>query len=207
MKNNIKHFLIGALIASAPTALFVKANLENKRPKINTSNISINTNYLSIAEVEYSLAKKYTPTPTVYNTPKKKPIPTAVSPKTAEHDSVARTANIEVKIEHKNSEVYIYIEKYAGEYGVDKNMMYQIAKCESGLRSSAINGPFAGVYQFLSSTWISNRNAMGLNPDPELRFHAEEAVRTAAFKMSRDGFGAWPACQKKAKAVLGLSIQ
>jgi hypothetical protein len=35
---------------------------------------------------------------------------------------------------------------------------------------------------------------MGLNPDPELRFNAEEAIKTTAYKISRDGTGAWPVC-------------
>jgi hypothetical protein len=39
---------------------------------------------------------------------------------------------------------------------------------------------------------------MGENPDPFLRYHPEEAAKTAAFKMSRDGFGAWPVCGRKA---------
>ncbi len=97
------------------------------------------------------------------------------------------------------------IEKYAAEYGVDKNMMIGIAKCESGFRENAINGPYAGIYQFVSGTWISNRHAMGLDENLDLRYNSEEAVRTAAFKMSRDGFGAWPVCQHKAKNLLGLN--
>jgi len=94
------------------------------------------------------------------------------------------------------------IEKYANFYGVDKNMMIYIANCESGFRTNAVNGPYAGIYQFLTSTWVSNRKAMGLDPDPNLRYDLEETVKTAAFKMSRDGFSAWPVCQNKAQAYL-----
>lgn len=91
-------------------------------------------------------------------------------------------------------EVRALIIKYAREYGVSSSKMLSIAQCESGLNPDAVNGSFGGIYQFLASTWQSNRQAMGLDDDPSLRFSVEEAVKTAAFKMSRDGFGAWPVC-------------
>ncbi len=95
-----------------------------------------------------------------------------------------------------DTEVQQMIVRYANEYGVDAGRMLSIASCESGYNPSAVNGPYAGIYQFSSSTWQSNRKAMGLNPDPGLRFNPEEAAKTAAFKMSRDGFGAWPVCSR-----------
>lgn len=94
------------------------------------------------------------------------------------------------------------IEKYASEYNANPNLMKSIAKCESGFRAEATNGNFGGMYQFLASTWSSNRKAMGLDPDPSLRFNAEEAIKTAAFKMGRDGYGAWPSCYRKALAQI-----
>lgn len=100
------------------------------------------------------------------------------------------------------SDVAQMIIKYAQMYNVNPSIMLSIAQCESGLRANATNGSFGGIFQFLASTWISNRRAMGLPTDADLRFNAEEAARTAAFKMSRDGFGAWPACSKKALASL-----
>ena len=90
------------------------------------------------------------------------------------------------------------IVKYAQEYQVNPSVMLSIAQCESGLRATAANGPYAGIFQFNTGTWVSNRRAMGLPTDPVLRNHPEEAAKTAAFKMSRDGFGAWPACSKLA---------
>jgi hypothetical protein len=91
--------------------------------------------------------------------------------------------------------------RYSQEYGLDKNILISIIKCESGFNAGAVNGPYGGLFQFLASTWSSNRKAMGLDPDPSLRFDAEEAIRTAAYKMGRDGFGAWPACSRKALAA------
>lgn len=88
------------------------------------------------------------------------------------------------------------IEKYASEYKANPALMSRIARCESGYRADAVSstGAYVGLYQFHAVTWISNRNAMGLDPDPSLRVSAEEAVRTAAFKMGRDGYDAWPVC-------------
>lgn len=105
------------------------------------------------------------------------------------------------------SELEVLVTKYAAEYGANKDIMLFLMRCESGNNPSALNGPFAGLYQFMSSTWISNRNAMGLNPDPGLRFNAEEAIKTAAYKMGRDGYGAWPACSTKAFNSLQVNQQ
>lgn len=97
-------------------------------------------------------------------------------------------------------QVIAVINKYAGQFNVDANIMIKIAECESGLNSKAINGQYAGIFQFHSNTWESNRRAMGVDTNTSLRFNANESAKTAAFKMSRDGFGAWPACSLKAIA-------
>lgn len=99
-------------------------------------------------------------------------------------------------------------EKYGAEYGLSPTVLKHIAKCESGLRPEALssNGLYGGLFQFVSGTWSSNRKAMGLDPDPALRFNAEEAIKTAAFKISRDGIGAWPVCGRKATAATVASI-
>lgn len=91
-------------------------------------------------------------------------------------------------------------QQYGAVYGVDPVIMQKIASCESGERAEANNGPYGGMFQFATATWVSNRKAMGEDPNPVLRFNAEEAVKTAAFKMSRDGYGAWPACSRKVLA-------
>ncbi|OGV94746.1 hypothetical protein A3A66_01970 [Microgenomates group bacterium RIFCSPLOWO2_01_FULL_46_13] len=88
-------------------------------------------------------------------------------------------------------------EGYGREYRVKPETLRKIAYCESRYRPEAINGPYGGLFQFMVSTWQSNRRAMGLDPDPDLRFNPEEAVRTAAFKISRDGVGAWPVCGQR----------
>ena len=85
-------------------------------------------------------------------------------------------------------------DQYSQQYGVKKELLRKIARCESGFNPRAVNGPYGGMFQFLTSTWQSNRRAMGLDPNPDLRFNPEEAVKTTAFKISRDGTGAWPVC-------------
>lgn len=86
--------------------------------------------------------------------------------------------------------------KYAEEYGVDSNLLKRIAKCESGFNPKSDSGYYGGMFQYATSTWTSTRSAMGLDPNPELRFNAEESIRTSAFKISRGGASAWPVCSK-----------
>lgn len=89
--------------------------------------------------------------------------------------------------------------KYSHEYAVDKQILERVAWCESSFNPEAVNGPYGGLYQFITSTWISSRQAMGLDINPALRFNPEEAIRTASYKISRDGLGAWPVCSRLKK--------
>ncbi len=100
------------------------------------------------------------------------------------------------------AEIESLFQQHAITHNVDAEIMKKIAQCESGMRPEATNGPYGGMFQFVSSTWISNRRAMGKDTDPNLRFNAAEAIETAAFKMGRDGYGAWPACSRKALASI-----
>jgi len=93
-----------------------------------------------------------------------------------------------------SSEVHSFMERFAGQYGVDVNVLRHIAVCESGFNSLAINGPYAGLYQFNITTWKNNRRAMGEDVNPDLRFNAEEAIQTAAFLISQGKRNLWPNC-------------
>ncbi|MBI4137188.1 transglycosylase family protein [Candidatus Roizmanbacteria bacterium] len=86
--------------------------------------------------------------------------------------------------------------RYSDEYHIDRNVLHNIAQCESGFNSTSHNvqNDYGGMYQFSVSTWISARTAMGADPNQDLRFNPEEAIKTAAFKISRGGAGAWPNC-------------
>ncbi|MFC1647159.1 transglycosylase SLT domain-containing protein [Patescibacteria group bacterium] len=87
-----------------------------------------------------------------------------------------------------------WFDKYSQVYSVDRDKLQQIAVCESNLNPSAVNGLYAGFYQFSPAAWKSTRKQMNLDPNPDLRFNPEEAIKTAAFKMSVSGLSAWPNC-------------
>lgn len=88
----------------------------------------------------------------------------------------------------------MFIERFAGQYGVDPNVLRHVAVCESGFRADAINGPYAGLFQFNVNTWKNNRKLMGEDTNLDLRFNAEEATQTAAYLMSIGKRGIWPNC-------------
>ncbi len=90
-----------------------------------------------------------------------------------------------------------WFEQFSREYGVDIGLLRKIAVCESGYNTNARSKHgYGGMYQFSESSWKSTRSHMGLDTNADLRFNAEEAIKTAAFKISRNGTGAWPACSK-----------
>jgi len=201
MRSNLKHFFLGALLALVPVIVYANSRLETK---YNNNYLDPGTKYLALELIEKSLNSTPTPIPTP--TPADKALPT-IKPTVIEKKAITPVTQTAALVVHspKAPEVILsVIKKYSGEYNVSREMMIAIAHCESGFRENAVNGPYAGIYQFIASTWASNRRAMGLDPNPDLRFNAEEATRTAAFKMSRDGFGAWPVCQNKAKKLLSI---
>lgn len=91
-----------------------------------------------------------------------------------------------------------HYETYAAAYNVPKSTLTTIAGCESRHNPNAVSPSkaYGGLYQFSASTWASTRNAMGLDPNPELRFNPEEAIKTAAFKIANGGIKAWPTCSR-----------
>jgi hypothetical protein len=95
-------------------------------------------------------------------------------------------------------------ESYGSQYGVDSNTLKIIARCESTFNPNAVSpsGLYGGLFQFSPATWISTRRSMGLEENPDLRFNAEEAIRTTAYKISQGGIGAWPTCGKRAIAAI-----
>ncbi len=100
------------------------------------------------------------------------------------------------KVLSASIDVEALLSKYSSEYGIDKNLLSKIANCESHYHTTSVNGDYGGMFQFSTGTWIGTRNQMGLDSNPELRFSGEEAIRTAAFKISRGGVSAWANCAK-----------
>jgi soluble lytic murein transglycosylase-like protein len=86
----------------------------------------------------------------------------------------------------------------ASKYNVDANLLKKIADCESHFNAGVVspNGLYAGMFQFTVGTWVSNRNAMGMDNNPDLRFGKRESIETAAFLLANRGPGAWPACSR-----------
>ena len=83
---------------------------------------------------------------------------------------------------------------YSNKESVSRDLLKKIAVCESGLNPNAENGIYGGLYQFSTSAWASARRAMNASTDATLRFQAEEAIKTAAFKIATGGAGIWPNC-------------
>ena len=115
-----------------------------------------------------------TPTPTL--TPTQTPTPTTPPATPGELDA--------------------WFTKYSSEYSIDRTKLWNIAVCESGLNMNAKNGDYGGLYQFASGTWQRTRSAMNVDGNTDLRFNPEEAIKTAAFKISVSGYASWPNCSK-----------
>lgn len=92
-------------------------------------------------------------------------------------------------------EIHGFMERFAAQYSVDVNILRHIAVCESGFNPNAVNGQYAGLYQYNITTWINNRILMGEDPNPDLRFNAEEAIQTTAYLLSLGKFHLWPNCK------------
>ena len=123
-----------------------------------------------------------TPSPTQTPSPTNTPAPANPSPTSQQ-------------VSYTSDDLERWFSQYGSEYGVDKDVLRKIASCESGFNARSYNqAGYAGMFQFSSGAWQSARRALGRDDNPELRFNAEESIRTAAFKISGSGSGAWPTC-------------
>lgn len=126
------------------------------------------------------------PTPTSTPIPTPRPRPTATPSPTP----------IPVP-KYSSEQIYHLIDQYAGEYHVDPNVLRHIAICETGFNPSAKNHIYAGLFQYDAPTWKAFRKLQGLDPDPDLRYNAQEAVRTTAYLLSQNRAYLWPNCTPK----------
>lgn len=134
------------------------------------------------------------PTPTIYFAPTTQPttIPT-VTP-TNEPTSTPQPTPVKPTIPVV-ADLETLFAKYSDEFHADKELLKKIARCESGFNATSNNsGMYLGMFQFAAQTWISNRTAMGLDTNTDLRMNPEEAIRTAAYMIARGRQGAWPNC-------------
>lgn len=84
--------------------------------------------------------------------------------------------------------------RFAGQYGVDKNILERLANCESHFNPNAKNGDYLGLFQFSTNTWTNYRSKMGEDINPELRHDIEASIKTAAYVISIVGTSPWPSC-------------
>lgn len=137
------------------------------------------------------------PSEAISKTPSDSPTPKPLSPTSFAPSITLSITPTPVKRRiqtYSSAEINAFIERFAGQYGVDPNILRHIAICESGFNASAINGPYTGLYQFSAKTWSSFRSKIGEARDPDLRLNAEEAVQTAAFVLSIGRRSIWPNC-------------
>jgi len=134
----------------------------------------------------------YTPTPT--NTPTPTTTPTQIPTRTPTPTPIP----VPTRVAASAQDIDKWFEQYAREFSVDIALLRKIAVCESGYNSISNNNKhnYGGMFQFSVGTWKSTRISMGVDPNPDLRFSPQEAIKTAAYKISRNGTSAWPACSK-----------
>ena len=130
-----------------------------------------------------------TPTPTNLPTP----TPTPSSPPSPSPSLTPTLTPIPQPL-FTSEQIHSFIERFAGQYGVDPNILRHIAVCESGFNQNAINGSYAGLFQFGTSAWKNNRTIMGEDNSPDLRLNAEEATQTSAYLISIGKGHLWPNC-------------
>ena len=156
------------------------------------TSISLSTQYIlptgAEAKVISPLAKySPTPTPSPTVTPTPTPLPTATPTPipTAIPTPIPAPGDIEG-----------LFDKYSNEYRVDKGLLKKIADCESHFNPGSRSGVYGGMFQFAEQTWISIRNSMNIDPNLDLRFSAEESIRTASHMIALGKQNAWANCIK-----------
>lgn len=166
--------------------------LSTTAPELGVFPVATDQNILSLAE-ESRLQAALNPTESAA-VPVASPLPPTPQP-----SPVPTPSPVPATPQLPPHELDALFQKYGTEYGVSWEKLKVMAQCESGMRANAIGGGgrYGGMYQYVASTWVATRNAMGLDSNPDLRFNAEEAIRTTAWKIAHGGLGAWPVCGKK----------
>lgn len=143
------------------------------------------------------------PSPTRLLTPISLPSPTFTQTPTVTPTSLVTATPTPIPptvipvVSYTSDDLDRWFTQYSNEYGVERELLRKIAACESGFNAKSYNpAGYAGMFQFSAGTWASTRAAMGMDNNADLRFNAEESIRTAAFKISRSGAGAWPTCSR-----------
>lgn len=134
-------------------------------------------------------------TPTVTPIPTKTPSPTLTpTPTIIPSQTPTPTPTPIPQPEFSSEQINSFIDRFAGQYGVDPHVLRHIAICESGFNPHATKLSYVGLYQFTDFTWEKYRKQIGEDPDPNLRANAEEAVQAAAYVLSIGDTHIWPSC-------------
>lgn len=195
------YFLIGAIIGVFPVAIY--SSYVSNKSVLSASFIDKQAiESSSVPSLTYEETEKPTPLPTLIPTqsPTKEPIPTP-SPTILPQPTIVPTPISTIvpaptlPIVAPQDLEPLFIE-FSSQYGVDVNLLKQIADCESHFNPAVVNGPYAGMFQFTEGLWVKYRTLMNKDPNPDLRFGARESIETAAYIIANKGSGAWPVCSK-----------
>src|SRR3989338_113032 len=147
----------------------------------------------SINPVQNIISNPVSPSPFEYIVITTTPIPTN-TPKPTRTGTPTPTPTVHVITSDQINDLFT---KYSNLYSVSRDLLWKIAVCESHVNPFALNGIYGGMFQFSASSWIAMRKMMNIPDNPALRFDPEEAIKTAAFKLSVGGIGAWSNCIKQ----------
>jgi len=182
MKSLLLSFLFLVLIGESITLFVMKR--ESSRKKI----LAVMT------------TSSVTPTPSITPSPKPTPSPSPAptlvpTPKPlATPKPTAKAGTPVPQPKFSSQQINEFIDRFAGQYGVDPNVIRHIAICESGFNPSARNYIYTGLFQFGPITWQNIRVKMNEDDNINLRLNAEDAVQTAAYAISIGDKAIWPHC-------------
>lgn len=190
IKSGFFSFLVSFIIF---TFLIYKVLPLTNNDVFGSSDVNTNQDIVSPLADDY---KRATSSTQIQHSPSPTPIPTS-SP-TPQPTPILKTTTTPKPTTTPVSSQQLdeWFGRYAAHYSISEELLRKIAVCESKYNPNANNGAYGGMYQFSSSSWISTRSTMNENTDPSLRYSAEEAIKTAAFRLSTSGPGAWPNCSK-----------
>lgn len=182
MKSIVLAFVLVAVLSGLSFSFFLNLTA-NGEPKVLSEEVIVTGSPTPTLSPEPTESPSPTPTeaPTLTPTPKARLTPTP-------------TAKPIVQPQYSSQEINGFIERFSAQYGVDPNAVRHIAICESGFNPLAEMAGYAGLFQFGKVTWANIRKEFGEDPNPDLRYNAEEAVQTAAYALSRGKVAIWPNC-------------
>lgn len=174
----MKNFLLCLFLIILVGEVITLSLMKKEKPKEKVLSVATDSTMLTASPTAQStIAPSPTPAPTPTPKPTLKPTPTPV-PQPA----------------FTSQQINGFIDRFAGQYGVDSNVIRYIALCESGFNPSARNYIYRGLFQFGPITWQNIRAKMGEDTDINLRLNAEDAVQTAAYAISVGDKAIWPHC-------------